>query len=208
MSHQSIPTYIKTVQYAQPVILPTQYYTEYSEVKPFDYKTTENYDIIGAKTITTTTTTNNTSYNYPNATYYSEPQYDISNNNYSKYSYNTYTASQPNQNNKGRKTVQYTYQEINDKNQPQIINYEFDQNQNNIIYNERKTNYPPNKNNLNLNNIYNITTNNKGNNINQNVNYEYFNNNMYIKEIGNTVNQKPNTQKNNQKICKKYKIPS
>ena len=198
--YQSIPTttYVKTVQYAPTVVLPTQVITEYSNVKPYEYKTSENYNITGTKTITTTTTTNNTNY-YPHTIYYSNPQYGTStNDNYSKYAYNTYIQSQPNQNNQGRKTVQYVYQQINDKKQPQIIKYEFDQNPNNIIYNERKTNLPQ-TNNLNLNNIYNLNKDNKGNTINQNVNYEYFNNNMYIKESGNTVNQKPNTQKNNQK---------
>ena len=198
--YQSIPTtYIKTVQYAPTVVLPTQVITEYSNVKPYEYKTSENYDILGTNAITTT---NNTSYNYPNTTttttttttYYSDPSYAIpTNNNYSKYSYNTYTASQPNQNNKGRKTVQYTY--INDNEQPQNINYEFGQNQNNIIYNERKTNYPQSSNTLNLDNIFNINTDNKGNIINQNVNYEYYNNNMHIVDSGNIVNQKTNTEK-------------
>ena len=207
--YQSIPTttYVKPVQIAPTVVLPIKVITEYSNLKPYEYKTSDNYNIIEEKTITTTT--NNSNY-YPHTIYYSNPQYGSStNDNYSKIAYNTYVQSQPNQNNQGRKTVQYTYQQINGKNQPQILKYEFDQNPNNIIYNERKTNYPQN-NNLNLNNIYNLNKDNKENPFNQNVNYEYFNNNMYIKESGNIINQKSNTQnkfQNNNIPNKTYNNP-
>ena len=198
----------REVQYAPTVFLPTKVITSYSKPTTYGYPSTEQYNYTQTKTttITTTNTTTNTqTYNYPHTIYYSNGNYiQTDNNNYS----NAFLQGQTYQNIEGRKTVQnYEYQHGSDK-KPQIT--KTDQAGNNIIYVERKTNYPQ-TNNLNLNYIYNMSNNqnsNKMTNIKKtqnpnNINYEYYNNNMYMVQSGNIATAKPKAQ-----VLSKNPIPN
>ena len=188
----------RKVQYAPTVVLPTKVYTSYSKPTTYGYTTGQQYNYNTQTKTTTTTTTNTTTetYNYPHTIYYSNGQYiQEANNNYS----NANLQGQVYHDLEGRKTVKiYQYQNINSQ-IPQISTA--DQEFNNLINMERKTSYPQ-TNNLNLNNIYDINNvqntnkipnSKKTKNKNSNINYEYYNNNMYMVQSGNIGTQKQKT---------------
>ena len=205
---QVYPTVFLPTQVIKTYSTPSTSYTynskgQYYQTQPVQTKTTTT------KTTTTTTVTNtNANYN-PHSIYYSNGQYQQAlNPNNIKYATKTYNQEQIIQNNQPRKTVPVQqYQQIIET-KPQIQTHpsgEANKNVNNIVYTERKTNYPK-SNVLNLNNIYNmnnttVSNANKVNNVNnRNTNnikydYTYYNNNMYMVESGNIGNQKQNTQK-------------
>ena len=196
-NYNNIPiTYVTNpAQYYPPVILPPKIINTYSHpATVYGYNTNGQYYQAQPIQIKTATANNN-----PHTIYYSNSQNKQAiNSNNIKYITHLYTQGQR-QNNKARKTVPVqSYQQIKET-IPQIQRIpsrEVDKNINNIVYNERKTNYPG-SNTLNLNSIYNMQNSatyntNKVNKMNE---IKYYNNNMYMVESGNISNQKQNTQK-------------
>ena len=204
--HQKIKTEIITnpTKFLPTIYLKPQVYEEYSTPAIiYGYTSKDQYYTTTTQTKTTTTKISNINYNYPSPTYYLNEKYENYNleDNTIKYTSHTYTHGQTTENNQERKTFpNYEYQQVKEnkiKNQKNPFG-DFKQNMNNvndIVYIERKTNYPQ-SNNLNLNNIYDISYQNSKNNeikttknINKNIHhvnpeYQYYNNNMYIVQSG------------------------
>ena len=168
----------------------------------YGYNSKNQYYPTTTSTKTTSELSNNY-YDYSTSEYYSSGQYDNFNleDETSKYSSKTYNYRHVNEDNQERKTFpNYEYQKANEaKGKSQKINYE--DFQKDAIYIERNSNYPQ-SNAYNLNNIYDIknqsgnknkTTiynNKKIHNVKQEYKYEYYNNNMYVVQSGNSGKQK------------------
>ena len=214
-NYQNIPTTIVSSQtkYLPTVYLPTQEFQTYSTPTVYNYTNGQYYQQAQAtqtKIKTTTTKTTVTNYN-PHTIYYSNGQYiKTANNNKIIYSPNTYTQGQTIITTQTRNTAPgYEYQQIKEKmpHIQKVASEESEQNINNMTYPQRKTNYPK-TNNLNLNQIYNMsnTTMQKTNKVNdankiKNINannatydYNYYNNNMFMVDSSNISNQKQKNQ--------------
>ena len=223
-NYQNYPTTIIKQQpkYVETIYLPPEEYQTYSTPIIYDFNSQgQYYQHAQTKQTKTTTTKTTTVTNYsPHTIYYSNEQYFTTpNNNNIKYTTNTYTQGIPGQTiitTQTRKTAPgYEYQQIKEKlpHIQKVASEESELNINNITYPQRKTNYHK-ANNLNLNQIYNMSnpriqkTNivndpNKIKNINvnnaSNINtttydYNYYNNNMFMVDSSNISNQKQKNQ--------------
>ena len=202
---------IRAAKYSQTKVLPLKVITTYSNPKVYTVKTGDYFDnsqISNNTTYTTKTETiNNTPYTTQTKTTYTTEtetnnniMYDYSEyfkdydnamnnninniNNIINYETNTYTYDQSNKNNQATKNYGYNTVKVEKPPSIQKCEPEIQDDFNNIIYDERLTNYHQ-SNPLNLNDIYNNDINDKY--IKNNINYEYDNNNMYLVQSGYNV---------------------